>query len=103
MQRIGLHSACEFAMETEGELPPCTPAEMWERPTVYAVKKKGGVRAKSLHDTQEEAEQALGKDCELEVRHGERIRCANFCAVSSYCDQWRAHKEDANKIEKEMI
>lgn len=103
MQRIGLHSACEFAMETEGELPPCTSAEMWERPTVYAVKKKGGVRAKSLHDTQEEAEQALGKDCELEVRHGERIRCANFCAVSSYCDQWRAHKEDANKIEKEMI
>jgi hypothetical protein len=70
---------------------------MWERPTVYAVKKKGGVRAKSLHDTQEEAEQALGNDCELEIRHGERIRCANFCAVSNYCDQWSAHKKSANK------
>jgi hypothetical protein len=40
-QRIALHSACDFAMETDGELPDCTPEEMWEKPTVWAIKKKG--------------------------------------------------------------
>ena len=90
--RIELHSACDFAMETGDDLPPCTPSEMWEKPAVYAVRKKGGVRAKSLHSTQEEADEALaalGKDYELDLRPGERTRCANFCPVNQWCDQWR--------------
>lgn len=90
--RIELHSACDFAMETGDELPPCTPSEMWEKPAVFAVRKKGGVRAKSLHSTQEEADEALailGKDYELDLRPGERTRCANFCSVNQWCDQWR--------------
>jgi len=90
--RIELHSACDFALETGDDLPPCTPSEMWEKPAVYAVRKKGGVRAKSLHSTQEEADEALaalGKDYELDLRPGERTRCANFCPVNQWCDQWR--------------
>jgi hypothetical protein len=90
--RIELHSACDFALETGDDLPPCTPSEMWEKPAVYAVRKKGGVRAKSLHSTQEEADEALaalGKDYELDLRPGERTRCANFCSVNQWCDQWR--------------
>jgi len=90
--RIELHSACDFALETGDDLPPCTPSEMWEKPAVYAVRKKGGVRAKSLHSTQEEADDALaalGKDYELDLRPGERTRCANFCPVNQWCDQWR--------------
>jgi hypothetical protein len=65
---------------------------MWERPTVFAVRKKGNVRAKSLHETEAEANAAaekLGKDYEVEVRPGERVRCAGFCPVSAYCQQWR--------------
>jgi hypothetical protein len=50
--RITSHSACEFAMETGEDLPPCTPEEMWEKPTTWAIKKVGGVRAKSVHDTE---------------------------------------------------
>jgi hypothetical protein len=91
-ERIELHSACDFALETGDDLPPCTPSEMWEKPAVYAVRKKGGVRAKSLHSTQEEADDALaalGKDYELDLRPGERTRCANFCPVNQWCDQWR--------------
>ena len=90
--RIELHSACDFALETGDDLPPCTPSEMWEKPAVYAVRKKGGIRAKSLHSTQEEADEALaalGKDYELDLRPGERTRCANFCSVNQWCDQWR--------------
>lgn len=96
LHRIAQHSACEFAMEAGESLPPCSPEEMWEKPTVYAVKKKGGVRAKSLHDTEAEANVAmekLGKDYEIEVRPGERTRCANFCPVNAYCQQWRDYQD----------
>jgi hypothetical protein len=91
-KRISLHSACEFAIETDGDLPDCTPEEMWEKPTVWAVKKKGNVRAKALYESEALATQALenyGKDYEIEVRQGERTRCANFCPVSQYCQQYR--------------
>ena len=91
-KRISLHSACEFAIETDGDLPNCTPEEMWEKPTVWAVKKKGNVRAKALYESESLAIQALenyGKDFEIEVREGERTRCANFCPVSQYCQQYR--------------
>jgi len=94
--RISMHSACEFALETDEDLPLCTPEEMWERPTVWAVKKKGGVRAKSLHEGQEEAQEALetlGKDYEIEVRPGSRTRCESFCPVNQYRQQWRDYQE----------
>tara|TARA_R110002126_G_scaffold133309_3_gene277384 strand:- start:23762 stop:24640 length:879 start_codon:yes stop_codon:yes gene_type:complete len=91
-KRISLHSACEFAIETDGGLPDCTPEEMWEKPTVWAVRKKGNVRAKALYESEALAKEALeqhGKDYEIEVRQGERTRCANFCPVSQYCQQYR--------------
>jgi phage terminase small subunit len=96
-RRVALHSACEFAMETEGDLPDCTPTEMWEKPTVWAVKKEGNIKAKALYETAELAEQAVQAFSEkdpksvflVEVRPGERTRCANFCSVSQYCQQYR--------------
>jgi hypothetical protein len=94
--RISLHSACEFALEAEQLLPPCTPEEMWEKPTVYAVKKKGAVRAKSLHDNEPEANviaMQLGSEYEVETRLGERTRCANFCSVNTWCQQWRDYQQ----------
>ena len=94
--RVHAHSDVEFALETDGDLTPCTPDEMWEKPTVWAVKKTGGVRAKSVHDTEEAANDALekaGKGYEIEVRPGSRTRCENFCPVSNYCQQWRDYQE----------
>ena len=91
-KRIALHSACEFAMETGEDLPDCTPTEMWEKPTVWALKKTGNVRAKALYESEELANEALknaGKGYEIEVRPGERTRCAKFCQVSTYCQQYR--------------
>lgn len=99
-KRISLHSACEFAMETDGDLPNCTPEEMWEKPTVWAVKKKGNIRAKALYESEALATAALeqyGKDFEIEVREGERTRCANFCPVSQYCQQYRDYLSTKEK------
>jgi hypothetical protein len=95
--RVHAHAVCEFEMESEGlDLPDCTPEEMWEKPTVWAVKKLGGARAKSVHQTHQEALEALaksGRDYEIEVRPGSRTRCESFCPVNTYCQQWRDYQE----------
>ena len=90
--RISAHSSCEFAMEIGGDLPDCTPEEMWEKPHSWAIKKIGGVRAKSVYDNEAEAQkdlEALGKDYMIEHRPGERTRCEKFCQVNTYCQQYR--------------
>lgn len=94
--RVSDHSNCMFAMDAGEDLPDCTPEQMWEKPTVWALKKTGNVRAKSIYETEEAANAALeeaGKGHEIEVRKGERTRCANFCSVNAYCKQWRDYQE----------
>jgi hypothetical protein len=90
--RITLHSNALFESETGEELPPCTPEEMWEKQTTYAVKKDGAARAKSVHETMQEATMALPPSgYKIEVRQGERTRCANFCSVRNFCSQWEEY------------
>ena len=88
--RVSMHSNALFDLETGDELPHCTPAETWEKQTTYAVKKIGGVKARNVCNTDEEAQAKLaeyGKEYEIEVRPGERTRCENFCSVSKWCNQ----------------
>jgi len=96
-ERIHLHSEALFATDTNETLPACTPAECWEKPTSYAVKKDGGVRAKSVHANLSDAEAALedaGRGYILEIREGERTRCARYCQVSQWCEQYKAYLEE---------
>jgi leucyl-tRNA synthetase len=81
---------------------PFTAEEMWEKETVFALKKNGAVRAKSLHATMEEAEAALkeaGKGFYIETRPGERTRCKYYCPVSSFCQQYQQYKEEQENAE----
>jgi len=105
-ERIHAHAEAELAIETDGDMPECTPSEMWEKPTVWAVKKIGGVRAKSLHGTEDEAHAVMdilnqtGKEkYEIEVRPGSRTRCESFCPVNHRCQQWREYQESLNVSE----
>jgi hypothetical protein len=105
--RISLHGDAFFEMETDGQMPECTPEEMWERPTSYALKKDGNIRAKSVHETREAAETALAAATEkakkgekflIEVREGSRVRCESFCQVAPYCQQHQEYlSTKANK------
>jgi hypothetical protein len=93
-ERIEKHSEALFAHETDEELPECTPAEMWEKSTSYAVIKVGNVRAKAVYTSLEDAESGRKelKDAdkyEIQTRPGERVRCAGYCQVSKYCNQYR--------------
>lgn len=92
--RIRLHSDAQFATEVGGDLPLCTSSEMWEKSTVWAVRKIGNVRAKAICVKEEDAKamvEELGKGYEVEVRPGERTRCANFCQVRDFCAQWKEY------------
>ena len=87
--RIHLHAEAMFAAQTGGDLPKCNAEDMWEKASVWAVKKPGAARAKSLHHTESDAIKAAGDDLEIEFRPGERTRCANYCQVRDFCDQWK--------------
>jgi hypothetical protein len=98
--RISLHGDALFEMETDGDMPDCTPEEMWEKQTTYALKKDGNVRAKSVHETSEAAEKALADATEkakkgekflIEVREGDRTRCSSFCQVAGMCSQYQKY------------
>jgi hypothetical protein len=102
-KRIYDHGTALFEMETDGEMPDCTPEEMWEKKTSYALKKDGNVRAKSVHETLEDAEKALAKSEEtakknekfaIEVRQGERTRCRSYCQVSPFCTQFQNYLKE---------
>ena len=91
--RLTAHSSAMFEADTEGTLPECSSEDMWERPSTWAIKKEGGVRAKSVHSTKEEAELNLAKGYFIEHRPGERVRCASYCQVAPFCSQYQTFKE----------
>lgn len=95
-QRIHAHADAMFSYQTGGDLPLCTAEEMWEKPTVWAVKKPGAARAKSLHYTESDAVKAAGDDLEIELRRGERTRCQNYCQVRDFCSQWKEYNNGSN-------
>lgn len=71
----------------------CTEAEVWARPTRYAVMKPGRMTAVRVYDSVDEAEataQQLGGAHFVAIRPGEAIRCQSYCPVSKWCPQWQA-------------
>jgi hypothetical protein len=100
-ERIHLHSNAHFAAETSEALPECSPSEMWEKPTMWAVRKVGNKRATTVCLTQDQADakiEELGKGYEIEVRPGERTRCANFCQVRDFCEQWKDYNSGKEEV-----
>jgi hypothetical protein len=103
IDRLSKHNEAVFNMGMGDDVEECTPEEMWEKPTVYAVRKIGGVRAKSLHGTKEKADAELvtlnakKADYEIEVREGGRTRCEGFCQVAPFCNQYQQYLANKGK------
>ena len=86
-ERVRLHRAA-----SGGRVPECTAEERWERPTTYAVMRRGRKSALRVFDSLESArELAAGEsDRRVEVRPGRAIRCEEYCPVAKFCPQRRA-------------
>lgn len=83
-ERLTLHRLAD-----EGVITPCTSEERWERPTTFAIHKKGNKRAVRVLDTQEKADQYIAKLDDkhyIEVRPGASVRCLDYCQVRNFCD-----------------
>ena len=84
----------EFHAAMNETLIHCTPEETWEKPTIYAAMKKGRKSAVKLYNSEDEAKERVaseGDNFYVEVRKGEKTRCAqDWCGVSQWCDQYQA-------------
>lgn len=92
-ERVRLHQAAELL--ADDDLPECTALERWQGADVFAVKKPGRKSAVKLHDTAEAAAAhvaELGGAHYVEHRPGQSVRCADYCPVSSFCNQWAAEQ-----------
>lgn len=73
-------------------LPECSAEERWEKPAVWAVKKKNRKSAIRLFPTETEAHEYGRRFVDgyyLEHRPGDAVRCSKYCSVANFCDQWR--------------
>jgi len=88
-ERVSFHQKAEKLYDHE--LPLCTAAERWERPTTYAVTKKGrktALRVLETYDLATEWINATGKGDGIETRQGRSIRCEDYCDVQPFCHQY---------------
>lgn len=91
-QSVQLLIQCESM--SDDALPECTPEEMWERPTTYAVMKQGRKSAVRVLDSEADALAFIAADAKngnamtVERRPGSRVRCERYCAVNKWCSQF---------------
>lgn len=98
-EKLRSHNEAHLALVLKETIPHCTSEQMWEKPPMWAVKKEGAVRAKSVHTTEKEAQNVLDqlkdkKGYSIEYRPGERVRCANYCPVAQFCDQYQSWSKE---------
>lgn len=99
-ERLHLHLAAE-----EGEIAECSASERWERPTKYALMKRGQKKAVKLFDDKRAAGRAVTKsEHYVEDRPGMSVRCESYCRVSAFCPQFARLKEaqDTSDSEAQM-
>ena len=93
-QRVSIHQEAEVDYLINDKLPLCTDEERGRRKDTYRVEKKGRKTAVRVLDTQEEANEYVEghKDSKLlkvvETK-GECVRCANYCDVAEFCNQYK--------------
>jgi hypothetical protein len=82
-ERVALHQLA---------VPPmCSDADIWAKPSKWALMRKGAARAVKLFDTQAEAQEAVNSaNLFVEHRPGQATRCESYCPVAQWCPQWAA-------------
>lgn len=97
VSRVATMESCK---DTPDEaLPFCSDSERWKKETKHAVMKEGRKSAVKVHDVKEYAlkqAEELGPNHYVQTRPGEAKRCAEYCDVSRFCNQYQ---EELNERE----
>lgn len=97
-ERITLHREAEDL--DDHQLPECTPEERWDKPTIYAVMKKGrksSLRNLNSFNAAQKFAEEKGLSMEnhwIQERPGESTRCEYYCNCSKFCQQYKRMKEE---------
>ena len=91
-ERVRLHQEAYAVANMGGELQPCTPKEMWEKPTCWALMKEGRKSAVKVH--WDKPPELPDEKHFIEVREGERTRCKSYCPVSKFCSQYAQYQKE---------
>lgn len=86
--RISIHQAAEA-----GEVMSCSNEERWYSGTTYALKKVGGKRALKVSERKEDFGEQLADGTFIETRPGMYRRCAEYCEVANFCEQYAPDRE----------
>lgn len=96
LQKTATYITKRIEMFMYAERESCTKEERWAKPDVWAVKKKGAMRAKKLFDNLFDADVFLKRQPpvhEIEHRPGDAyFRCHEYCPVNSVCKQYESSK-----------
>ncbi len=92
--RVWIHQMAE-----QGDVKPCSDEERWFSGNSYALMKEGGKRAIKIFERKEDAEEKLADGCFIEERRGTYRRCADYCEVSEFCEQYRPDRESPSASE----
>ncbi len=89
----------ECELLPDNELPLCSPKDRWEKPTIYAVMKKGRKTALKKFEKLEDAENMLKQmdgNHYIEKRKGEDSKCKEYCSACEFCDYYKENYGDIN-------
>lgn len=81
-ERVRLH---------QEEIPKsCSEEDIWAKAPVWAVMRRGKIKAVRLFDNLAEAEEFAKTSAGLYVEHrpGKPVRCAEWCRAAPFCSQW---------------
>jgi len=93
-QRMALQR--ENETRSDYEFTPCTVEDRWQRPTTWALMKKGRKSALKICHSELEALAELDekdKNHYIDERPGKAIRCEDYCSVQPFCCQYAAQRE----------
>ena len=100
-ERVRLHQEAAYGDTT---LPECSTEERWEKPTAYAVMKPTRKTAIRVFYNKQDAEELAAKTdgAFVQVRQGEPMRCARYCAVAKFCDQYQRELAARSSVVTEL-
>lgn len=86
----------------DDDIEPCSALERWDRPSTYAVMKKGRKTAVRKFDAKEEADKLAkesGEGYSVVERKGKSVRCEGYCPCREFCSYWKSLQKEAEKCE----